>query len=133
MEEIYWKDYFNTLGQAIDRLAEAINHPEIEQNQYIQDASIQRFEFVIELFWKVLKKVLAYEKLEAITPREVLSKSYQYRLINDEEIWLNMLSDRNLTSHVYKQEDAKRILKHIKTYLPVYQVTYKELKDKYKL
>jgi nucleotidyltransferase substrate binding protein (TIGR01987 family) len=133
MEEIYWKDYFNTLGQAIDRLAEAINHPEIEQNQYIQDASIQRFEFVIELFWKVLKKVLAYEKLEAITPREVLNKSYQYRLINDEEIWLNMLSDRNLTSHVYKQEDAKRILKHIKTYLPVYQATYKELKDKYKL
>lgn len=133
MEIIFWKDYFNTLGQSITRLGEVIRHKDIEINDFMHDAAIQRFEFVIELFWKVLKKILAYEKIEATTPRDVLSKSFQFKLIDDETAWLKMLDDRNNTSHVYKQEDAKRIFEHIKIYLPVFEKTYHTLQKKYKL
>ena len=99
----------------------------------MQDAAIQRFEFVVELFWKVLKKILAYEKIEGTTPREVLSKSFQFKLIDNEDMWLKMLDDRNITSHAYKQEYAKLIFENIKTYLPVFEATYSLLKIKYKL
>ncbi len=133
MNKIFWKDYFNDLGQAIKRLEEVIEHSDINKNDYMQDASIQRFEFVIELFWKVLKKVLSYEKINAITPRDVLSQSFQFNLIDDEMIWLKMLDDRNNTSHVYKQEDAKKVFDNIKTYLPVLRKTYDKLKTKYHL
>ncbi len=133
MEKIFWQDYFNSLGQAITRLSEAINHPDIDENDLIQDASIQRFEFTIELFWKVLKKILAYEKLDSITPRETLSKSFQFKLIDNEEIWLKMLDDRNNTSHNYKQENANLGFHNIKTYLQVFEETYNKIKEKYKL
>jgi hypothetical protein len=47
MKEIEWKDYFETLGKAIERLNEVLNHPELDQIDYLRDASIQRFEFTI--------------------------------------------------------------------------------------
>ena len=101
------------------------------ENDIIQDAAIQRFEFTIELFWKVLKKCLAYEKVDTTTPRDVLSKAFQFHLIDDEEIWLSMLDDRNKTSHVYQEAVALAVFKHLKGYLPVMKVTYQKLESKY--
>ena len=98
----------------------------------MQDAAIQRFEFVIELYWKTLKKILAYEKVESTTPRDVLSKAFQFNLIDDEDAWLATLDDRNNTSHMYSQEEAKRVFSRIKAYLPVLRKTYDTLKDAYK-
>lgn len=133
LETIFWKDYFDLLGQAITRFGEVIRHKDVGKNEYMQDAAIKRFEFVIELFWKVLKKVLAYEKIDSTTPRDVLNKSFQFKLIDEENVWLRMLDDRNNTSHVYKQEDAKRVFENIKMYLPVFEKTYSVLKEKYQL
>jgi len=133
MKDIQWKDYFYTLGKAIDRLQEVMEHPQLYQIDCMRDAAIQRFEFTIELFWKSLKKILFYEKSEATTPRDTLSKAYQYKLIDNEKIWLEMLEDRNNTSHAYKEETAKIIFEHIKGYLPIFQSTYRILKEKYNL
>jgi len=36
------------------------------------DGTIQRFEFVIELYWKTLKRLLALEGINTYTPRESL-------------------------------------------------------------
>lgn len=133
MKEITWKDHFNSLGNAIDRLQEVIEHPGLDQIDFLRDATIQRFKLTIELFWKALKKILFHEKVESTTPRDVLSKSYQYGLINDQEVWLQMLDDRNNTSHAYKEKEAKIIFEHIKEYLPIFQKTYLSLGKKYKL
>lgn len=114
MDKSLWKDYFDNLGKALSRLNEALEHPELGSTEIIQDAAIHRFEFCIELYWKVLKKILFYEKIESTTPRDVLRKAYQFKLINDEEQWLSMLDDRNNTSPIYKQEDAKRVFDNIK-------------------
>lgn len=131
MKEIFWVDYFKTLGQAISRLRDIIDRSKIDKNDYILDASTQRFEFVIELFWKILKKILAYEEIDSTTPRDVVSKAFQFNMIDDEKVWLGMLRDRNVTSHVYNYEDAKKIFENIKLYLPVLEKTYNQLKKKY--
>lgn len=133
MKEIQWRDSFYTLGNVIERLNNILNHPEINENDYMRDATIQRFEFTIELFWKVLKKILFHEKLEASTPRDAISKAYQFQLIDHGEIWLSMLDDRNNTSNAYKEAEAKIIFEHIKTYLPVFKQTFFALKEKYNL
>ncbi len=54
MEKEFWQDYFASLGNALQRLGEAVSHHPDQKNLY-RDASIQRFEFCIELYWKVLK------------------------------------------------------------------------------
>ena len=131
MKEAYWKDSFYVLGKAINRLKEVTEHPELTKNDYMRDAAIQRFEFTVELFWKVLKKILQYEQVETTTPRDTLSKAYQYKFIDSEDVWLTILNDRNNTSHAYNEEKAKQIFQHIQSYLPVFVATYKTLKDKY--
>ena len=131
MDKILWADYFYSLRSALLRLNDVlITHKEldkIEYKEYMQDAAIQRFEFVIELYWKVLKKVLAYEQVDSTTPRDVLRKAFQFKLIDQEEVWLAMLHDRNNTSHVYKQEDAKKVFENIKKYYPILWDTYQKL------
>jgi nucleotidyltransferase substrate binding protein (TIGR01987 family) len=131
MDPLLWKDYFENLGNALSRLKDVLTHKDLDHNEYMQDATIQRFEFVIELYWKVLKKCLAYEKLESTTPRDVLQKSFQFQLIDEEKIWLAMLDDRNNTSHIYKQSEAKKVFENIKSYYPIMEVTYKKLQEKY--
>lgn len=131
MEKELWRDYFEGLGNAISRLKEGVYHPQTDNDQLYRDATIQRFEFCIELFWKVLKKFLAYEKTPAITPRETLQKAFQYQFINDEKIWLAMLEDRNRTSHIYRQEVADEIYQKIKMYYPVLEETYNALKIRF--
>lgn len=131
MNKLVWKDYFETLGDAVNRLKDAVMHPELDHNEFVQDATIQRFEFCIELYWKVLRKFLAYEQIDATTPREVLMNAYQCGLIDNENDWIAMLTDRNRTSHVYKKEDARRIFENIKSYYPVIFKTYLKLKTKF--
>lgn len=131
MEKEFWKDYFETLGQAVQRLEEILNHPDLQTIDYLQDATIQRFEFCIELYWKILKKFLSYEEVETTTPRDVLQKAYQFNLIDDEKIWLQMMHDRNRTSHVYKQEEAKRVFENIIHYGPVLTRNYEKLRIKF--
>lgn len=131
MNKLMWQDSFENLGNALARLNEVLQLPNLDSIDYLQDAAIQRFEFTIELYWKILKKFLAYEKIECFTPREVFSKAFQSYLIDNETIWLEMLDDRNNTSHAYKQEVARRIFLNIKKYYPVMATTYKKLQDRF--
>jgi nucleotidyltransferase substrate binding protein (TIGR01987 family) len=110
------------LGSALERLREALQEP--ETNSLSIDGTIQRFEFAIELYWKTLKRLLAEEGIETKTPRESLQQAYQANWLKDETAWLQMLKDRNATSHIYDQATAKRIYRRIKKYFPEMEQTY---------
>ncbi|MBS0236576.1 MAG: nucleotidyltransferase substrate binding protein [Proteobacteria bacterium] len=132
-EEIWWKDSFITLGKATSRLREAVQYWDVVRNEYAMDSCIQRFEFVFELYWKLLKKILTYSKVTASGPKDVIGKAYQFELINDEQAWLAMLKDRNRTSHLYSKEEAEEVFRNIQGYLPVLEETYAKLKQRYQL
>lgn len=100
------------LLRALDRLGEALEVP--ESNTLAIDGTIQRFEFALELFWKTLKRLLAEEGVETFTPKDTLRKAFQAGWLTDEAAWLQMLSDRNATSHIYDEETAKRIYDNIR-------------------
>jgi nucleotidyltransferase substrate binding protein (TIGR01987 family) len=104
------------LGSALEKLREAVQAP--ETNSLIVDATIQRFEFVIELYWKTLKRLLALEGILTSTPRESVQNAWQAGWIGNETAWLEMLRDRNETSHVYDEAAAQRIYRNIKNNLP---------------
>ena len=65
------QEIFNCLNQRIIRLTEVIHASETNKNDYIYDAALRRFTLTIELFWKVLKKILTYEKIDSTTPKDV--------------------------------------------------------------
>ena len=104
------------LRRSLDRLGEALEVP--ESNTLAIDGTIQRFEFALELFWKTLKRLLAEEGVEATTPKDTLRKAFQAGWLIDEAACLQMLSDRNKTSHIYDEETAKRIYGNIRQNYP---------------
>jgi len=123
-------DSFMKLEKALAKLSIALNKT-IEDDRMNIDASIQRFEFTIELFWKLLKRLIESLGGEVSFPKEVLREAYRANMISDEQTWLLMLEDRNQTSHTYDEELADKIYKNLYSYYPVMQQTYDKLKKAY--
>jgi len=122
---------FKYLQNRLDRLKEALNDNDLPQ-KYVVDVVVQRFEFSIELFWKVLKRILLIEKIDVVTPRQIMQQAYQARIIEDEQIWLSMLDARNATSHIYGEDEAYKIYVNVRDdYYSVMRKTYDKLVQKY--
>lgn len=119
------------LRRALDRLGEALEVP--ESNTLAIDGTIQRFEFALELFWKTLKRLLAEEGVETSTPKDTLRKAFQAGWLTDEAAWLQMLSDRNMTSHIYDEETAKRIYGNIRRNYPEMVKVFEDTENRVQL
>jgi nucleotidyltransferase substrate binding protein (TIGR01987 family) len=88
---------------AAARLREAVAEPE---SAIVRDAVIQRFEFSFELVWKALKLYLERQGTECGSPRATLKAAFAEGIIATDaeaDAWLQMLEDRNLTSHAYDE------------------------------
>jgi nucleotidyltransferase substrate binding protein (TIGR01987 family) len=109
-------DAMSYFSKALLRFSEAL--AEDESNPLAIDGSIQRFEFCFELGWKLLKKMLLdIEGIDALSPKKSLQFAFQLEWIDDEQAWLSMLNDRNLTSHTYREEYAREIYSHLPRHL----------------
>lgn len=120
-----WRLSLEKLGKSLFRLEEALD--ESQQNAFLIDATIQRFENCIELFWKTFRHLLALEGKETFSPKESLQASYQLGWIQNEQAWLGMLKDRNLTSHTYNEALAEQIVQRVRIYYPEMKKTYQFL------
>ena len=107
------KELFYSFADALRRLEEALRE-DITRSSTLVDGTIQRFEFTFELAWKLLRRMLLNEGVESNTPRAVLKEAYQAKLISDGEGWIDMLEDRNKTSHLYDEKIAAAIYRKIK-------------------
>ena len=96
--------------KAVYRLKEAC---EQEENEFIRDSVIQRFEFSFELGWKMLKLKLEAEEIEARSPKETLFKSLELGLIDNGNDWTEMHRIRNLTSHTYDETLARNVYQFV--------------------
>jgi nucleotidyltransferase substrate binding protein (TIGR01987 family) len=96
-----------------------------------RDGVIQRFEYCIDTFWKLLKIYFEfYNKfvVEVAAPRTILKLAFNHGLILEEEykILLDALTDRNLTSHTYNEKIAVQI----QSRTPLYYATLKKVVDR---
>ena len=75
------------------------------------------------MVWKTLKLYLERQGYECGGPRPTLKKAFAENLIatpEEADIWLQMLDDRNLSSHAYDEALAVRIYGHIiRDYVPL--------------
>lgn len=105
---------FEQYSRHLDVLKRA--HQEDLQNEFIISGIIDKFFIQFELGWKVLKELLIYEgRSEGRTgsPREIIKAAYACFDFMDETIWLEMLQERNNTTHMYNETAAKELVDHI--------------------
>lgn len=95
------------LKKALTRLKEALSLP---KNDIVRDSVIQRFEFTVELSWKVLQRYLRDSGLtETLTPKNTFREAAKLGITDDVESWLNFIDSRNVSSHTYKEDLAERV------------------------
>lgn len=103
--------HLERVKQALNTLDEVLEMP---YSVIVRDASIQRFEYTFEIAWKLIKKVAKIDGIEVTSPRQALRAAYQMKIINDIDIWFEMLEDRNMTSHTYDQYIANKVYESAK-------------------
>lgn len=122
----------NNYKNALERLKEAALEFKCEgSSDVIRDGLIQRFEFTYELSWKTIKEYL--EEIGIVdknSPKAVIKEAYTQKLIVNEENWLLMLNDRNMTSHVYEEKMAEEIAQRISNH---YIMEFELLLEKFKI
>lgn len=116
------------LEKAFVQLKKMLDLPQEHEGR--REAIIQCFEFVVELNWKAMKHFLkAVEEIEANTPKSVFREAFAIGWIDNEELWVEMLKDRNLSSHTYNEDLANEILGRIPNYIPLISETFDRLKE----
>ncbi|MGL4848742.1 MAG: nucleotidyltransferase substrate binding protein [Clostridium sp.] len=100
--------------KALSKLDEALKK-DISDDVVI-DGIIQRYEFTFEQAWKVMKLYLEDQGIldEALAPRSTIRCAFSNKVIDDGAVWIEMMLDRNRTSHMYDEQTAIEIVKLIK-------------------
>ena len=110
---------YTQLKTAIERfgeMLEAFRHNAQRgplEREAVQDSLIKRFEYTLEVAWKMCKRHLEEEGFaEAATgsPKSIMRLAAQRKLIADPERWFGYLRFRQDTSHDYSSDKAEAVL-----------------------
>lgn len=112
-QDIRWMQRFENFEKSFRLLESALC---IEKPSLVEKAgAIQFFEVTFELSWKLMKDFLEHQGYEVKSPREAIKTGFSYGFLEDGELWLMALSDRNLTVHTYDEATAEKVFQKIKT------------------
>jgi nucleotidyltransferase substrate binding protein (TIGR01987 family) len=108
------EDALYNFSQALDRFINVVDREQKFKENGLEDVYldlvVRRFEFTYEMSWKALKRYLDFLGIEATNPRSVFKEAFAHSIISDENIWLDMIEQRNLSSHMYDELEIREIL-----------------------
>jgi len=129
MTDIRWKQRFDNFCKAFSELKEGL---ELANDRALskleQQGVIQGFEYTHELAWNLLEDYLEFQGHVGLTgSRDTTREAFKRGLIENGEIWMEMIRSRNLTSHAYNRDTAAFIYAEIVTrYFPQFQALHTE-------
>lgn len=103
--DIRWKQRFQNFEKAILYLQESLVRKDLSSLE--KAGIIQVYEFTFELAWKTVKDYLEEKDVEVKFPRDTIKEGFKYELLENGEVWLDMLQKRNLMSHTYNETNAE--------------------------
>ena len=132
MTNIRYLQRFENYEKAFLRLKEVCEDANIKNYSNLEkEGVIQRFEFTIELAWKLLKDYLQHNEvlIAPISPANVIKTAARDRFLEiiniDGDIFFDMIKQRNEMSHSYDEEKFEKI------FLQIIEVFYAELRNLY--
>ena len=106
--DIRWKQRLANYKKALAQLTKFIDKGKL--NELEEQGLIQAFEYTHELAWNLLKDYLQDQGTQNINgSKDAVRAAFKVGLIEDGESWMDMITDRNRTSHTYNQSTADEI------------------------
>ncbi|MCZ6874552.1 MAG: HI0074 family nucleotidyltransferase substrate-binding subunit [bacterium] len=98
------KNALSTLEEAL-----AVSEPSTLE----RDGTIQRFEYTVELAWKMMRRhILALGRPEvSSSPKPIVRDAGVEGLVSEVPVWLDFVDKRNLAAHIYSESDAEAVYK----------------------
>jgi nucleotidyltransferase substrate binding protein (TIGR01987 family) len=114
--------------KALRRFREVLQLPKTD---VVRDSAIQRFEFTLDLSWKMLKSFLEEKKgLVSTSPKECFREAYRQGVIEYDDEWLKLVDRRNETVHTYQEEMAEKIYNQLPNALRHFEDLLTTIKEK---
>lgn len=124
-EDIRWLQRFSNYNKALKKLTEAVafvknkidedfaNTEEI-LDEILKEGLIQRFEYTHELAWNVMKDFLSeVGEIKIYGSKDATREAFTAELIENGDVWMEMIKSRNKTSHTYNETTADEIFAKI--------------------
>ncbi len=124
---------YSPLGKAVQRLKEGLEALSREpENTLYRDAVIQRFEFTYGLCASMMERYLAHAATvppdkKMTFPALIRTASEMGLLGSGWDVWHGFREARNLTSHVYNEEVAQRVVEIIPQFATEAESLFEEL------
>jgi len=109
---IRWKQRFINFEKSFKLLERTLSIPTPSEAE--KGGIIQFYEVCFELSWKTVKDYLESEGFLVKSPKQVIKQAFQIEIIEDGELWLSALNDRNLTTHIYDEATIDNIIAKIR-------------------
>ena len=113
-----WRYRFENYTRAYFLLQEISDRARSEDlEQIAKEGMIQRFEYCMELAWKTLKDYMEHQGIvfAQVFPSAVIREAGAAKLIDNPDIWLRALDDRNKMSHTYNFKKFEQVIDRIKS------------------
>ena len=129
-KQLRFEDGLYNYSNAFKRFASAVESRQTLIDEGFEDIYldliVKRFEFTFEMSWKLMKRYLDFLGFEVKSPRASIKEAYAQDLIKDENIWLDMIEQRNISSHVYDEYQIEEIIDKVE----IYKKAFSKLKEK---
>ena len=133
--DVRWEQRFQNFAKAFALLRQTIEVVDTDAYSDLEkEGIIQRFEYTFELGWKTFRDYLDYSGVEITeaTPRKVIKECAAQGIFEaagiDGKIYLEMLTERNLLSHTYDEDNFRLAFnKVVSTYYPELRHEYQYL------
>jgi len=133
-KQLRFEDALHNYRRALERFIEALDRrADLEREGFgdiFLDLAVKRFEFTYEMAWKTIKRYLDYEGIEAGFPRACFKEAYSQQLITDQQVWLDMIEQRNLSSHIYNQDEIAGILGRLAEFRAAFEYLLQQLEKR---
>ncbi|MCX7101097.1 MAG: nucleotidyltransferase substrate binding protein [Methylobacter sp.] len=124
--DIRWRQRFQNYEKAFLLLERALSitaPSEVERG-----GIIQFYEMTFELAWKLMKDYLELQGYTVSSPRDAIKQAFQATILEEGQLWMDALSDRNQTTQTYDENKVIEVTAKIKShYFPVLQQLYKRM------
>ena len=114
-DDIRWQQRLANYQRALGNLTEAVElSRERELSNLEKQGLIQAFESTHELACNCLRDYLRYQgEQNLMGSRDATRRAFAVGLITDGEQWMDMIANRNCTSHTYNESTARQIAEAI--------------------
>lgn len=127
--DIRWKQRFQNFEKAFVKLKEAIDKKEL--NELERNGPVQRFEFTLDLSWKVMKDFLEEKGFVfKPSPKDTIRLAAESGFIDYAQILIDGLEIRNELSHDYSGEKFEKMESQLRMEVyPAIEKLYEFLKS----